>query len=153
MPSLLRRLRALWKKPATETPPVRVSPTRPAPPAVPLRASLPAHDPTHALGHAQFVNDELVYTVLRTCHDPEIPLNIVDLGLIYGVRVDDDRVEVTMTLTTQGCGMGGQISRDAEEKILALPGIREAKVEIVWDPPWTPERISPDGRKTLGLPE
>jgi metal-sulfur cluster biosynthetic enzyme len=153
MSSLLRRLRALWKRPAVETPPVRVSPPLPAPPAVPPPARLPAHDSAHAFGHAQFVNDELVYTVLRTCHDPEIPLNIVDLGLIYGVRVDDDRVEVTMTLTTPGCGMGGQISRDAEERILALPGIREAKVEIVWDPPWTPERISPDGRKTLGLPE
>lgn len=152
MPSLLRRLSALWKKPQTETP-VRVSPSLPERPAVPPRSSLAEPDHAQAFGHAQFVNDELVYTVLRTCHDPEIPLNIVDLGLIYGVRVKDDRVEVTMTLTTQGCGMGGHISRDAEEKILALPGIREAKVEIVWDPPWTPERISADGRKTLGLPE
>ncbi len=82
MPSLLRRLRALWKKPATETPPVPVPPPLPAHPAVPPPARFPAHDPTHAFGHAQFVNDELVYTVLRTCHDPEIPLNIVDLGLI-----------------------------------------------------------------------
>jgi metal-sulfur cluster biosynthetic enzyme len=95
----------------------------------------------------------LIYTVLRTCNDPEIPLNIVDLGLIYGVRIENDRVAVQMTLTTQGCGMGGHISQDAEEKILALPGVQDAKVEIVWDPPWTPEKISPEGRKTLGLPE
>jgi metal-sulfur cluster biosynthetic enzyme len=79
-------------------------------------------------------------------------LNIVDLGLIYGVQIEGERVAVKMTLTTQGCGMGGYISRDAEEKILSLPGVQEARVELVWDPPWTPEMISPEGRTTLGLP-
>jgi metal-sulfur cluster biosynthetic enzyme len=101
----------------------------------------------------QFLNEELIYTALRTCYDPEIPLNIVDLGLIYDVRIAGECVDVKMTLTTQGCGMGGYISREAEEKILSLPGVGEAKVEIVWDPPWTPEMISREGRKTLGLPE
>lgn len=109
--------------------------------------------PKPDFAHVQFLNEELIYTVLRTCHDPEIPLNIVDLGLIYGVQIDEDKVNVTMTLTTQGCGMGGYISQDAREKILSLPGVSEAKVDIVWEPAWTPERISPEGRKTLGLPD
>jgi metal-sulfur cluster biosynthetic enzyme len=145
MPSLFQRLSSLWKKPR---PAVTVSP--PSVPTTPVTATISQPPVT---GHVQFLNEELIYTVLRTCNDPEIPLNIVDLGLIYGVRIENDRVAVQMTLTTQGCGMGGHISQDAEEKILALPGVQEAKVEIVWDPPWTPEKISPEGRKTLGLPE
>lgn len=145
MPSLFQRLSSLWKRPQ---PQVSSSPlSAPFEPIVPL-ASQP-----HETGHVQFLNEELIYTVLRTCNDPEIPLNIVDLGLIYGVQIENDRVAVQMTLTTQGCGMGGYISHEAEEKISALPGVQEARVEIVWDPPWTPEKISPEGRKTLGLPE
>src|SRR5258706_5746081 len=152
MPSLFQRLSSWWKKPQPAAP-------APAPPPLPTRAATNTvtrseeaqSKPT--FGHAQFLNEELIYTVLRTCHDPEIPLNIVDLGLIYGVQIDHDRVNVTMTLTTQGCGMGSYISRDAQEKILSLPGVSEATVEVVWEPPWTPERISPEGRKTLGLPD
>lgn len=145
MLSLFQRLSSLWKKPQ---PAVSTSPS--SVPAEPI-ASTTLQTPV--TGHVQFLSEELIYTVLRTCNDPEIPLNIVDLGLIYGVQIENDRVAVKMTLTTQGCGMGGHISHDAEEKILALPGVQEAKVEIVWDPPWTPEKISPEGRKTLGLPE
>ncbi len=96
---------------------------------------------------------EEVYEVLRTCYDPEIPLNIVDLGLVYDVSVQDDKVNVNITLTAQGCGMGGMISADAEEKLLELPGVKEAKVELVWDPPWNPSLISPEGRKALGILE
>jgi metal-sulfur cluster biosynthetic enzyme len=95
----------------------------------------------------------MVYTALRNCYDPEIPVNIVDLGLIYHVRISDARVDVKMTLTAQGCGMGGYIAHEAEEQIRALPGVREATVEVVWDPPWNPSMISPEGRKMLGLPE
>jgi metal-sulfur cluster biosynthetic enzyme len=109
--------------------------------------------PAPLAGQLQFLNEELIYTVLRTCYDPEMPVNIVDLGLVYGVRIDGERIAVKMTLTTQGCGMGGHISRDAEEKLLSLPGVQDAKVEVVWDPPWTPEMISPEGRRALGLPE
>jgi metal-sulfur cluster biosynthetic enzyme len=146
MPSLFQRLSALWKKP---------QPTAPAavPQVAPSVREAVAPKPEIVGGQAQFLNEELIYTVLRTCHDPEIPLNIVDLGLIYDVRVAGECVDVKMTLTTQGCGMGGYISREAEEKILSLPGVSEAKVEIVWEPPWTPEMISLEGRKTLGLPE
>lgn len=145
MPSLFQRFSSWWKKPQPAAP---VTNSQSAAPV-----SAEATTAREAVGgQAQFLNEELIYTVLRTCYDPEIPLNIVDLGLIYEVRVSGECVDVKMTLTTQGCGMGGYISREAEEKILSLPGVSEAKVEIVWEPPWTPERISHEGRKTLGLP-
>lgn len=96
---------------------------------------------------------EEVYEVLRACYDPEIPTNIVDLGLVYDVSVHDEKVDVKMTLTAPGCGMGGMIAADAEQRILELPGVKEARVELVWDPPWNPSMISPEGRKALGLPE
>jgi len=96
---------------------------------------------------------EEVYDVLRTCYDPEIPVNIVDLGLVYGVQVAERKIDVKMTLTARGCGMGGYIASEAEEKLLELPGVEEAKVELVWEPPWDPGMISPAGRKVLGLPE
>lgn len=146
MPSLLQRLKSLWKKPQPAAPTVHSQTS------VPVRTGAPETLETVG-GQAQFLSEELIYTVLRTCRDPEIPLNIVDLGLIYDVQISGSCVDVKMTLTTQGCGMGGYISREAEEKILSLPGVGEAKVEIVWDPPWTPEMISHEGRKTLGLPD
>jgi len=98
---------------------------------------------------------DLVWDQLRTCYDPEIPVNIVDLGLVYDMRIspegDENRVDVKMTLTAQGCGMGASIAADARHKILALPGVTDAAVDIVWDPPWTPQMISPDGRERLGM--
>jgi len=99
--------------------------------------------------------DSQVWSVLKTCYDPEIPVNIVDLGLVYDMRIspegDENRVDVKMTLTAQGCGMGASIAADARHKILALPGVTDAAVDIVWDPPWTPQMISPDGRERLGM--
>lgn len=96
-----------------------------------------------------------VWQALKTCFDPEIPVNIVDLGLIYEMQVsqlhDGSRVDVKMTLTAQGCGMGGSIAADARNKLLDLPGVVEADVQVVWDPPWTPEKISPEGRTLLGI--
>ena len=96
-----------------------------------------------------------VWQTLKTCFDPEIPVNIVDLGLIYAMQLtplsDGARVDVQMTLTAQGCGMGTSIAADARNKILELPGIVEADVQVVWDPPWTPEKISPEGRALLGI--
>jgi probable FeS assembly SUF system protein SufT len=96
-----------------------------------------------------------VWSVLKTCYDPEIPVNIVDLGLVYDMRIapegDAKRVDVKMTLTAQGCGMGTSIAADARHKILALPGVADATVDIVWDPPWTPQMISPEGRERLGM--
>jgi probable FeS assembly SUF system protein SufT len=96
-----------------------------------------------------------VWQTLKTCFDPEIPVNIVDLGLIYDMQIgqlsDGSRIDVKMTLTAQGCGMGGSIAADARNKLLDLPGVVEADVQVVWDPPWTPEKISPEGRALLGI--
>jgi probable FeS assembly SUF system protein SufT len=97
-----------------------------------------------------------IWQTLKTCYDPEIPVNIVDLGLIYEMEVkplepDQNRIEIKMTLTAQGCGMGGSIAGDAQNKLLEIPGVKEADVAIVWDPVWTAERISPEGKTLLGL--
>jgi metal-sulfur cluster biosynthetic enzyme len=99
------------------------------------------------------LTQEEVYDVLRTCYDPEIPVNIVDLGLVYGVEIIDQKVDVKMTLTARGCGMGGYIASEAEQKLLELTGVEEAKVEVVWDPPWDPSMMSPEARRTLGMPK
>lgn len=97
-----------------------------------------------------------VWAVLRSCYDPEIPVNIVDLGLIYDMQITDlpegkHRVDVKMTLTAPGCGMGVHIAQDARYKLLQLAGVEEAEVEVVWDPPWSPQMISPEGRQQLGM--
>jgi len=97
------------------------------------------------------VSEQEVWDQLRNCYDPEIPLNIVDLGLIYDVIVNGSIVDVKMTLTAPGCHMGGQIAADAQSKILALEQVEEANVELVWDPPWHQSMISAEGRKKLGL--
>ena len=97
-----------------------------------------------------------IWKTLKTCYDPEIPVNIVDLGLIYDMQVrdlenNDHRIEVKMTLTAQGCGMGASIAAEAQNKLLEIPGVREADVQVVWEPIWTPEKISPEGRTLLGI--
>jgi metal-sulfur cluster biosynthetic enzyme len=95
--------------------------------------------------------EELVWGELRKCFDPEIPLNIVDLGLVYGVAVQGTQANIKMTLTSPGCHLGGQIAGNVQERVLSLAAVEEANVELVWDPPWHQSMISPDGRKTLGL--
>jgi probable FeS assembly SUF system protein SufT len=100
-------------------------------------------------------SEAAVWAALKTCFDPEIPVNIVDLGLVYDLAVETtaagQQVDVKMTLTAPGCGMGPVIAEDARQKIAALPTVAAAKVHIVWDPIWTPQMISPEGRKVLGL--
>lgn len=100
-------------------------------------------------------SEEAVWNQLRECYDPEIPVNIVDLGLVYSVNVADEteghRVHVQMTLTAPGCGMGPTLAREAEQRILGLPKVVAATVELVWEPAWTPERISPAGKEKLGI--
>jgi len=151
MRTLLRRLGSWWnKEPEQRTVMVQ---TPVVPPAVPISVPVQPAQPAAVKPETSTLSEDLVYQALRNCRDPEIPVNIVDLGLIYDVRIAEDLVHVKMTLTTQGCGMGGYISQEAEEQIRALPGVRAANVEIVWDPPWDPSMISPDGKKTLGLPE
>jgi probable FeS assembly SUF system protein SufT len=102
------------------------------------------------------VNEKLVWDTLKTCFDPEIPVNIVDLGLVYDLVIEpapggNSKLRVKMTLTAPGCGMGTVIASDARQKLLYLPGVEDADVEIVWDPPWHQSMITADGRKILGL--
>ncbi len=100
------------------------------------------------------VTVEQIMEKLRNCYDPEIPLNIVDLGLIYNVGVENEGdVTVDMTLTAQGCPSHTEISRDVRMTLLNTPGVNTAKVNVVWDPPWDPSRISPEGRQKLGIEE
>jgi probable FeS assembly SUF system protein SufT len=101
-------------------------------------------------------SEKAVWDAMRTCFDPEIPVNIVDLGLVYDLSIEKtpsgaNAVDVKMTLTAPGCGMGPVIAEDARKKIAALPSVERAKVHIVWDPVWNPRMISADGRKALGL--
>ncbi len=100
---------------------------------------------------APTLNEQKIWEILRSCYDPEIPVNIVDLGLVYDVALAGNRVDVKMTLTAPGCHMGGQIAGDVQAKILALESIEEANVELVWDPPWHPSMISAEGRRALGM--
>jgi len=100
---------------------------------------------------SEMVTKEQVYEVLQTCYDPEIPVNIVDLGLVYDVEVNEDKVAVKMTLTAPGCGMGGIIASQARERILDLPDVKEASVDLVWDPPWDPSMMSAEARQKLGI--
>ena len=102
------------------------------------------------------VPEAAVWEQLRNVYDPEIPVNIVDLGLVYDLRIASvpgggSRVDVQMTLTAQGCGMGPAIAMDARRRIESLPGVVEADVRVVWDPPWNPNMISPEGKARLGM--
>ncbi|GAB4244587.1 MAG: putative Fe-S cluster assembly protein SufT [Candidatus Methylacidiphilales bacterium] len=112
--------------------------------------------PPEETTHTGPVNEQLVWERLKTVYDPEIPVNIVDLGLVYSMEIypkpeGGNRVEVKMTLTAPGCGMGPTIQADAKQKVLTVPGVTEAEVELVWDPPWTQGMISEVGRMKLGM--
>ena len=100
--------------------------------------------------------EKQVWEQLRTCYDPEIPLNIVDLGLIYSCQVTPvpeggHRVDVTMTLTAPGCGMGEYLKMEVQAKISTVPGIKDANVEVVFDPPWTDALLTDAAKLKLGL--
>ncbi len=97
------------------------------------------------------VTEEEVMNVLKQCYDPEIPVNIVDLGLIYGVSIEDNTVDVDMTLTAPGCPMHSLIARDVKQKLETIPGLEKVNVRVVWDPPWTPDRMSEEAKKALGM--
>lgn len=88
---------------------------------------------------------------LKECYDPEIPVNVWDLGLIYDVAVDGDKVRVKMTLTAPGCPMHSFISQEVKEKLQTVSGVKEATVEVVWDPPWSPDKMSPEAKAQLGM--
>ena len=102
------------------------------------------------------VDEKAVWNQLRQCYDPEIPVNIVDLGLVYDCQLTKGenggtKVEVKMTLTAPGCGMGPAIAHDAQSKIMSIEGVDEAQVDLVWDPPWNQNMISEAGRMKLGM--
>jgi metal-sulfur cluster biosynthetic enzyme len=95
------------------------------------------------------VTKDAVYAVLKSIYDPEIPVNIVDLGLIYGLKIDGDQVEILMTLTVPGCPMGTYIANEVEEKVKGIEGVNSVKVDITFDPPWSVDRISEEGKNIL----
>ena len=106
------------------------------------------------------VTEQDVMTALKDCYDPEIPVNIVDLGLIYGVKIQPDSIadidtrqdiEIEMTLTAPGCPAHTQISQQVKDRLEQLPGVNSATVNVVWSPPWTPERLSAEARQKLGI--
>jgi metal-sulfur cluster biosynthetic enzyme len=97
------------------------------------------------------VTNEQVYEVLRHCYDPEIPINLVDLGLIYDVQVDNDHVNVVMTLTARGCPAHSFISEQVRLEVARIPGVKSANVQVVWDPPWDIGRLSEAAKRQLGL--
>ena len=101
------------------------------------------------------VNEKQVWEALKTCYDPEIPVNIVDLGLVYSLNIEQAaegaKVTVQMTLTAPGCGMGPVIAREAQQKISQLSGVIDADVQVVWEPPWSADRISEEGKEKLGM--
>ena len=99
---------------------------------------------------AEVTMDE-VREALRDVYDPEIPVNVYDLGLIYDIQLNEGQVYVQMTLTAPGCGMGPYIAQNAEWRIAEIEGVEDVEVEMVFDPPWNPEMITEDGKKLLGL--
>jgi probable FeS assembly SUF system protein SufT len=120
--------------------------------ALGLNPLAPSESPKKHEGTAE----DAVWMQLKTVFDPEIPVNVVDLGLIYDCRVNTSElggtsVLVRMTLTAPGCGMGPAIAADARQKILEIEGVDDAEVELVWDPPWNQSMISEEGRMKLGL--
>jgi probable FeS assembly SUF system protein SufT len=112
--------------------------------------------PQNSVNSGEPLTEEAIYKVLRTCYDPEIPVNIVDLGLVYDLHVlplegGGHHVDVKMTLTAPGCGMGPVLQQDVAEKINQLPGVKETDVVLVWDPPWNRQMLSESAKLELGL--
>jgi probable FeS assembly SUF system protein SufT len=100
--------------------------------------------------------EDLAWDQLRTCYDPEIPVNIVDLGLVYGCQVSPlpeggDQVDVKFTLTAPGCGMGDVLREDIRQKLLTIPGVKEADVQVLFDPPWSMSMMSDAAKLQLGM--
>ena len=98
---------------------------------------------------SESITVDRIMNALRNCYDPEIPVNIVDLGLIYNIAIIDDTVKVRMTLTTQGCPAHAYLMHQVESEITKIPGVKKAEVDIVWEPPWTPERMSAEAKQRL----
>lgn len=112
--------------------------------------SEPSTDPV-AESHAGVISADQAKLALRRVKDPELNLNIVDLGLVYDIAVDGGTVRVDMSLTSPGCPSGPEIMGEAEQQLRTLPGVTEVQMNLVWSPPWTPERIEPRVRAYMGF--
>ena len=112
--------------------------TLPATPAVPA-------------GDTPFLTEDMVKLALRRVKDPELNLNIIDLGLVYEIRIDGTTVGVDMSLTSPACPSGAELVGDATAQVSAIPGVTDAQIFLVWSPPWTPDRIEPRVRTYLGF--
>lgn len=133
--------------------PVQQAPAMPAPgtpSAAPTTSAAGATPPLADVGEPTVSADQ-VKAALRKVKDPDLNLNIVDLGLVYGIAVEGATVKVDMSLTSPGCPSGPEIMGDAEQQLRALPGVSEVAMNLVWSPPWTPERIEPRVRAYLGF--
>ena len=97
------------------------------------------------------VTREAVITAIQQVYDPEIPVNVYDIGLIYGIECEQDQVRIRMTLTSQGCPSAKQLPDMVQTRVQALPDVQGVNVEVVWEPAWTPSMISPEGKKILNL--
>lgn len=118
--------------------------------------ALPKQDGQAELDPNAPIDQELIWNQLRGVYDPEIPVNIVELGLVYDLKIENlpeggNRIEVKMTLTAPGCGMGDVIAQDAKYRIESVPGVKEAIVEVVFDPPWSQTMMSEAAKLELGL--
>jgi FeS assembly SUF system protein len=115
----------------------------------------PEPEPAHDVPSAEVDPEQLranVIAALRTIFDPEVPVNIYDLGLIYELDLDaDGKVDIRMTLTTPGCPVAASFPQTVEQRLYEVPGVHEVRVELVWDPPWTMDRLSEDTKLQLGL--
>lgn len=111
---------------------------------------VPAPEP-EAVAPAHAWTSENVRDVLRHVMDPELHINIVDLGLVYGVAVAGDKADVKMTLTSPGCPYGPYLLRQVKDTLLSLKGITDANIEVVWDPPWGPDKMTEEVRLELGF--
>ena len=94
-------------------------------------------------------SEERIWSALAEITDPEMPINLVDLGVVYGVELEDRTVRVRLTFTAMGCPASDMIIGDIRERLLAEPGVDEVLIEVVWDPPWSSSRMTPEGRETL----
>ncbi|MFN8571450.1 MAG: metal-sulfur cluster assembly factor [Gemmatimonadaceae bacterium] len=124
---------------------------QPPPPPQPSQGSTPDPSATIRDDVPGVLTEDAVRIALRRVKDPEVNLNIVDMGLIYGIEVDGNHVQVDMSLTSPGCPSGPEIMHDAEQQLRGIPGIGEVAVNLVWSPPWTPDRIEPRVRAYLGF--
>ncbi|MAD52181.1 MAG: iron-sulfur cluster assembly protein [Candidatus Marinimicrobia bacterium] len=96
-------------------------------------------------------NKDQIVEILKQCYDPEIPVDLWNLGLIYDIKINEKIVDITMSLTTPGCGMGQYMAEDIKNKVTSLDGVNETNVQVTFDPPWSPEMMTDDAKEKLGF--